>query len=112
MDLSSFALGDLVELKTRGKTWTGFLLESYDYEIILLKLESGYNIGVRKESITSANLIKKNEKPSKIKINFEKDKELKNIVMIITGGTISSRLDSKTGGVISTDAEEILNYSS
>ncbi len=29
--------------------------------------------------------------------------------MIITGGTISARLDSKTGGVIPTDAEEILN---
>ena len=29
--------------------------------------------------------------------------------MVITGGTISARLDPKTGGVISTDAEELLN---
>ncbi|MFH0833304.1 MAG: Glu-tRNA(Gln) amidotransferase subunit GatD [archaeon] len=39
----------------------------------------------------------------------EVNKRLPNIAIIITGGTISARLDPKTGGVISTDKETILN---
>jgi len=35
--------------------------------------------------------------------------DLPNVAIIITGGTISSRLDPKSGGVISTDKETILN---
>lgn len=109
MNLDNFNIGDLVELKTKERTWKGYLLESYDYEIFLLKLENGYNIGLRKEEILSGELIKKNIQPEKKKEVFEKNKNLKNVLVIITGGTISSRLDPKTGGVISTDAEELLN---
>lgn len=102
-------VGDFVELKTKDKVWSGYLLESYDYEILLLKLESGYNIGIRKEDILSEKILQKVSDVKKEKVKIEKNNELKNVVMIITGGTISSRLDPKTGGVISTDAEEILN---
>ncbi len=109
MDLKEFDFGDLIELKTIEKTWKGYLLESYDSEIVLLKLENGYNIGIRKESIISSSLINKSENKQKKKLVFEKNKNLRNVVIIITGGTISSRLDPKSGGVVSTDAEEILN---
>ncbi|MFH1452100.1 MAG: Glu-tRNA(Gln) amidotransferase subunit GatD, partial [archaeon] len=85
------------------------VLESYDPEIILLKLVSGYNIGIRENQIIDAKVIEK-LKPSEEKIfKQEKNETLKNVALIITGGTISSRLDAKTGAVIPTDAEEILN---
>lgn len=109
MKEKTFSPGDKVELKTLEKTWKGTILESYDSEIILLKLKSGYNIGIREREITDAKLIEKSKEIIKEKNEQEPNRKLPNIAMIITGGTISSRLDPKTGGVISTDAEELLN---
>lgn len=111
MKTKTYNSGDFVEIKTTDKIWRGVLLESYDSEIILLKLESGYNIGIREDKILSIKILKKKSLEDKKNIQIRKNKDLKNIVLIITGGTISSRLDPKTGGVISTDEEEILNLS-
>jgi len=102
-------VGDIVEIRTAEKTWKGRVLESYDSETILLKLESGYNIGIKERDILETKVIEKSkDKEGKI-IQVERNTNLPNVAMIITGGTISSRLDPKSGAVISTDAEEILN---
>ncbi len=101
--------GDRVNLQTAGKVWKGLVLESHDSEVILLKLESGYNIGVREREIINVKVLEKVKEKPKKKPELKQDKKLPNIAMIITGGTISSRLDPKTGGVISTDEEELLN---
>jgi glutamyl-tRNA(Gln) amidotransferase subunit D len=101
--------GDKVKLRTSEKTWQGTILESYDPSIILLKLSSGYNIGLRESTILDIKVIEKSKAAVKEKQEQEHDKKLPNVAMIITGGTISSRLDPKTGAVISTDEEEILN---
>ena len=105
--------GDSVVVKTKDtdKEWKGIILESYDPEIILLKLETGYNIGIREENILNLQVLEKGKEAKKKEFKLEQKKELPNIAMIITGGTISARLDPKTGGVIPTDAEEILTLS-
>jgi len=109
MKEKTISVGDKVEIKTEQKTWEGTVLESYEPEVILLKLDSGYNIGIRQNEIEDVK-IKKLAPENKIKIlQSQNNQSLPNVAMIITGGTISSRLDPKTGGVISTDAEEILN---
>jgi glutamyl-tRNA(Gln) amidotransferase subunit D len=102
-------IGDKVLLKGKERNWVGTILESYTPEILLLKLESGYNIGIRERDILDVEILEKSEKRERREISLEEKKNLSNIAIIITGGTISSRLDPKTGGVISTDAEEILN---
>ena len=109
MKVKTFNPGDKVSLTTKSKVWKGVILESHDSSIVLLKLESGYNIGIRESEILDVKLIEKSKEIKKEKVELEKNEKLRNVAMIITGGTISSRLDSKTGGVISTDAEEILN---
>lgn len=109
MKTKSLNPGDKVELKTKSKTWQGNILQSHDPEIILLKLPSGYNIGIRESEILSAKTLEKHKDTKKEKQSTESNPKLPNVVMIITGGTISSRLDPKSGGVISTDKEEILN---
>ena len=102
--------GDHVILKTKTKEWQGYILESHDSEVILLKLESGYNIGIRENEILDLKVLEKDntdkqEKDKKIVLKV--NSKLPNIAMIITGGTISSRLDPKTGGVKWTSAEDI-----
>ncbi|MCH7850388.1 MAG: Glu-tRNA(Gln) amidotransferase subunit GatD [Nanoarchaeota archaeon] len=109
MQTKTFEPGEKVTLITKSKEWTGHVLESHDVNIILLKLESGYNIGIRESEILDAKVIKKTSKIRKKEFIEDQKRSLPNIAMIITGGTISSRLDPKTGGVISTDVRDILN---
>ena len=108
MKEKTFQPGDKVALQTKGKLWKGHALQSHDPEVILLKLSSGYNIGIREREIIDAKVLEKAKPLEKAKEELEQNKKLRNVAMIITGGTISSRLDPKSGGVISTDAEEIL----
>ncbi|MBS3088138.1 Glu-tRNA(Gln) amidotransferase subunit GatD [Candidatus Pacearchaeota archaeon] len=111
MQTKTFQPGDLISIKTKSKEWQGHALESHDSSIILLKLSSGYNIGIRESEILSAKVLKPQ---SQIKLNHPttqppSHQQLPNVAIVITGGTISSRLDPKTGGAIPTDAESILN---
>ena len=108
MKIKTLSPGQKVKLHTKSKIWEGHVLESHDPEIILLKLKSGYNIGIRENEILNVEEIKEIKKVHK-KEEKEINEKLPNVAIIITGGTISSRLDPKTGGVISTDKEAILN---
>ncbi|MBU3923936.1 MAG: Glu-tRNA(Gln) amidotransferase subunit GatD [Nanoarchaeota archaeon] len=104
--------GDLVKLQTKSKSWEGHALESHDPEIILLKLKSGYNIGIRENEILDATILEKSSSPSHAdnRQPTTDNRQLPQVVIVITGGTISSRLDPKSGAVISTEgAQDILN---
>jgi len=95
---SNASVGDYVEVHLVKQIYEGILLESSDREIILLKLNSGYNIGFKKKDVLEIKFVKKIQfKEDKTEI--KRDDEKPNIAMIITGGTIASRLDPKTGGV-------------
>ena len=109
METKTFTPGDKIKLQTKNRKWEGYVLQSHDPEIILLKLPSGYNIGIRENEIINATIIEKYKPVQKEKTKIQQDKNLPNVAIIITGGTISSRLDPKTGGVISTDKETILD---
>jgi glutamyl-tRNA(Gln) amidotransferase subunit D len=107
MKTKTFSPGEIVKIQTRDKSWQGTILESHDPEIILLKLTTGYNIGIRENEIINAKVIEKSKKDVKdAEIHISKKEKLPNVVIIITGGTISSRLDSKTGAVIPTARPE------
>ncbi len=109
MKTKTFVPGDKVKIQTKSCSWEGHILQSYDPEIILLKLSSGYNIGIREGEIMDAVIIEKVEPMDKPKTEIQRKNNLPNVAIIITGGTISSRLDPKSGGTISTDKEAILN---
>ena len=91
--------GDIVEIKISEETVQGTLLESYDSSIYLIKLESGYNIGIEKSKVKSIKTIGRAKSSSFPEVNIKQGKNLPEISIISTGGTISSRLDYKTGGV-------------
>ncbi|VVB84003.1 Glutamyl-tRNA(Gln) amidotransferase subunit D [uncultured archaeon] len=92
--------GDYVEIHLTKLIYEGILLESPESEkgIVLLKLDSGYNIGFNKKDILKIELLKKSRE-RKEELEMKKDSSKPNVAMIITGGTIASILDSKTGGV-------------
>jgi len=98
MQEKEFKPGDSVRLVTIKEELEGTILESSEPEIILIKLKSGYNIGIKKEDIKDICLVKEKEEPE-LKIEFKEKKNLPYVDIIITGGTISSRVDYKTGAV-------------
>lgn len=104
--------GDFVEIHLTKLIYEGTLLESPSSEkaIVLLKLGNGYNIGFNKKDILEIKKLKSQEtKESKIEI--KKNPEKPNIALIITGGTIASKYDSKTGGVkYLTNIQEFLKF--
>jgi glutamyl-tRNA(Gln) amidotransferase subunit D len=93
--------GDYVEAHLSKYIYEGTLLQSPESEkgIILLKLDSGYNLGLNRKDISQIKVVKKFHAQNKENAEIKKDKEKPNIAMIITGGTIASKLDPKTGGV-------------
>jgi glutamyl-tRNA(Gln) amidotransferase subunit D len=98
---SNATFGDKVEIHLTHKIWEGILLEVPEDEkgIVLLKLANGYNIGFKRKDIQEIKLIKKSKEMSKDEKALPLGKNKPNIAMIITGGTIASKYDTKTGGV-------------
>ncbi len=95
----TFNPGDYVRLRLAKEEIDGQIIESPDNNIILLKLKSGYNIGIPKENILAGRALKKfKEEEKQIKIP-ESDKNLPSIGLIVTGGTIAAKLNPKKGGV-------------
>jgi len=92
--------GDYVEIHLMKYIYEGVLLEVPEGEkgIVLLKLDSGYNIGFNKKEVSEIKLVKKSHE-KKEEIGVKKDSEKPNIAMIITGGTIAARLNPRKGGV-------------
>ena len=90
--------GDKVAIRTVHEEFIGTLVESHDPKIVLVKLSSGYNFGIKKEDVVSIEKIEA-MKEDKSKKTIKTNKKLPNVDLIITGGTISSRVDYKTGGV-------------
>ena len=83
-------------------TYTGILMPRYETSKdshIVLKLKSGYNIGIELDEIKD---IEKISSPEEVAIeeNVKKtDSALPKILLLSTGGTIASKVDYRTGAV-------------
>ena len=95
----NFLPGDFVRLRLALEEIEGTIIENPDNSVLLLKLKSGYNIGIPKENILAGRALKKFQEETK-KIGLpEKKKDLPSIGLVITGGTIAAKLNPKKGGV-------------
>lgn len=104
--------GDRIEIKTVEGVYTGILMsrpELVDANHISIKLDSGYNIGLAKDKIKSFKVVepKPKGKPEK-KPRVAADKTKQTVSILSTGGTISSKVDYRTGGVHATYSAEDL----
>jgi len=93
--------GDYVEIHLTKLIYEGVLLEVPENEkgIVLLKLDSGYNIGFNKKDILKIVVLRKEKEKKPVGFEIKQNPEKPNIAVIITGGTIASRYNPKTGGV-------------
>jgi len=101
--------GDYVEVHLTRKIYEGVFLEVPEGEkgIVLLKLDSGYNIGIKKKEVLKIRVIRKAEDKVE-EAEIKKSSEKPNVAIIITGGTIAARLNPRKGGVDWLDSPESL----
>ncbi len=95
--------GDFVKVHSKKGIFEGILLPCPDIlskDIVVIKIKSGYNIGLSKKDIKKIQLIKtaKTVKPKSSK-KSPKNPKLPTVAILSTGGTISSRIDYTTGAV-------------
>jgi len=120
--LKGINIGDRISITKDKKTYEGLLMprsEIGDENCIVLKLDNGYNIGIRFEGKIKIEKSKKaeprgireeiefengKEKIEKIRFDVKKPK----ISLVMTGGTVISRVDYRTGGVSALEKPEEL----
>ncbi|MEM3597206.1 MAG: Glu-tRNA(Gln) amidotransferase subunit GatD [Candidatus Bathyarchaeia archaeon] len=96
-------IGDLLRITKDGEIYEGILIPRSEYgdeRHIVIKLKSGYNIGVRITPDTHIERIGEGAKPIFVPQPLpQQNPTLPRIAIISTGGTIASRVDYRTGAV-------------
>lgn len=94
-----------VKITTVSTSYEGTVLPSQADDkknIVVLKLDSGYNVGISQKKITAVTQVESSQKVTEKKEHKElsQNDSLPTIALLHTGGTIASKVDYATGGVI------------
>jgi len=96
-------IGDIVKITKDAETFEGILIprsECSDTKHIVIKLKTGYNIGMIVTPNTKIEKIGAGTKPAFVAPALPTQKpSLPKVTIISTGGTIASRVDYRTGAV-------------
>jgi len=100
--MPEYKTGDKVKIITEKEEFEGILMprpEMLEKGFTVIKLDNGYNIGIEDKKIKQIKLIEpykqKKEKQKKLTVK----KGLPTVSILSLGGTISSKIDYRTGGV-------------
>jgi glutamyl-tRNA(Gln) amidotransferase subunit D len=96
-------VGDIIRVTSKGKTYEGILIprsELGEGTAVIVKMKSGYNMGIRITAEVKIEKIGKGTKPAFASPPLPKQNPaLPHVVIMSTGGTIASRVDYRTGAV-------------
>jgi glutamyl-tRNA(Gln) amidotransferase subunit D len=118
-ELRALPMGQRVELEdAEGRRWNGTVVPSHELSgprVLSLKLESGYNVGIRVDAATKYRLLSaeaRSAPPSPTEPAMRPRVAGAPVTLLTTGGTIASRVDYETGGVrpVSDEAELLSLY--
>ena len=105
--------GDRIRVDDGETSHEGIVLPSSSPTYLVVKLDSGYNVGIAREDATTEVLetnvydVEGGEPTESSTVEFDDD--LPTIALISTGGTIASTVDYRTGAVTAQfDAEDVL----
>ena len=94
-------VGDSIKI-TADLTYPGILMpryESGDDKHLVVKLASGYNVGINVDEIQEIVIVSSSEVKLKQDQERKEDPDLPKILLLSTGGTIASKVDYRTGAV-------------
>jgi glutamyl-tRNA(Gln) amidotransferase subunit D len=106
-------IGDMIKITRKTDEYTGVLMPALESsnDILTLKLENGYNIGIAIDKHTQIMLVKKHEKTEKQTKKIPFDPSKPTVSIIGTGGTIACYVDYRTGAVHPATSAEDLAFS-
>ncbi len=110
-------VGDRIRIKEKGKSHTGILMPHHRFsqdDIITLKLDNGYNIGVKVSSSTDIEIKERGEdleSRRKKEVDLEKGEKKPKVAILGTGGTIASYVEYRTGAVHPAQTADDVLYS-
>ena len=93
--------GDKVKITTDSEEFIGILMprpEILEKGIVAIKLDTGYNIGIDEKKIKKIEVLEKYKLAAKKHPKIGHQKNLPTVSVLSFGGTISSKVDYKTGG--------------
>jgi glutamyl-tRNA(Gln) amidotransferase subunit D len=94
--------GDTVHVQDKGREYKGILMPHHEFsdpDVIIIKLSSGYNIGVRTDASTEISVVSKVQPKGHKARHAQECKCAKTVSVLGTGGTIASYVDYRTGAV-------------
>ncbi len=100
--LKSLKFGDVVEVNFNKRDFHGeFIRLDQDRRLVIIKLKSGYDVAMPEKDISKISLIQKAASETKKENHAGEALSFLNpdLTIITTGGTISSKIDYRTGGV-------------
>lgn len=95
-------VGDSIKIRTADLTYSGILMPRYEYDDdrhLVVKLGSGYNVGINVDEIQNIEIVSSSEVKPKQDQEIKDDPKLPKILLLSTGGTIASKKDDRTGAV-------------
>ena len=101
---SKIQVGDTISVTKDGEEFTGVLMPrsqvGSDAAHIIIKIDSGYNIGIRLNQDSIIRRIKGGTKQRTMRVEESVEKKnLPRVSILSTGGTIASKVDYRTGAV-------------
>ena len=111
---NQISVGNTVKITSDMITFVGIIMPRYEHgddKHVVLKLNSGYNIGLEIEKINNVEKIQSPEEIIEKNEKIEKTEGLPKILLLSTGGTIASKVDYRTGAVTPVLTAEELNSS-
>ena len=105
-------LGDIVKVHAEKEIYEGILMprpDIFEKGYVIVKLSSGYNIGIDEKRIKKIELVSKYQKSHIPEKKIALKKNLPTVPILSFGGTISSKVDYRTGGVYAAyDADDFV----
>jgi len=101
---SNVKIGDTISITQNGEEQVGVLMPrsqvGSDTFHVIIKLDSGYNIGIRLDQVTTIRKIRSGKKRTTAQVTSKSEnKNLPTASILSTGGTIASKVDYRTGAV-------------
>src|SRR3989338_6028044 len=96
---NNLQVGDIVRITT-DTNYSGMIMPRYEYsddEHIVLKLKSGYNIGLEIDKIKKVEIESTAELKKETMQQSQTNPHLPKLLLVSTGGTIASKVDYRTG---------------
>lgn len=104
--------GDKVKITTSEGVYEGILMprpELLGNDVYIVKQSSGYNVGIDKDKVQNVEVVKEYEAKVTHAKKVKHNSSLPTVAVISCGGTISSKIDYTTGGVLAEyDANDLL----